>query len=354
MLNSAILSPTLFIHNATLGLPTSSLSSGLSAAPELNTPAHRSSHLNKPARRDLAETMLILFPAFREKGWTAIEAGTYATAWQRFGGSVMTHPAFVERLSGLAGIEVKYLAWFQGEEIVGAIATWGRFLALSRKALKRYGKKNAFDLGNAEVILPINPEQNVPVRFLMRYVSEMNSANVSTLKLQKESIALARSPEEFSKKSLYNQRRELRIFSEHGGTVHDVQSCAPEELAETYATLFAKRWGFEAAAKQTLPQVFSLLRPFMTGSILRMRDKPVAVQILYRVDSPRWISVEYLNGGVDPEFSEYSPGSILTFLNTHAAWEQAHSEGKALRYSFGRVDRDYKMRWCRATPVYRT
>ena len=298
--------------------------------------------------------MLNLVPAFREKGWTAIDAGTYAITWHRFGGSVMTHPAVVERLSILAGIDVKYLGWFRGDEIVGAIATWGRYLALSRKALKRYGRKNAFDLGNAEVILPIDPEQKVPVRFLMRYVSELNSANVSTLKLQEESIALARTPEEFSKKSLYNQRRELRIFSEQGGTVHDIQSCSPQDLAETYAALFAKRWGFEAAAKQTLPEVFSRLRPFMTGSILRMRDRPIAVQILYRVDSPRWISIEYVNGGVDPEFTEYSPGSILTFLNTHAAWEQARTEGKALRYSFGRVDRDYKMRWCHAAPVYRT
>ena len=298
--------------------------------------------------------MLNLVPAFREKGWTTIDAGTYAIAWHRFGGSLMTHPTVVEQLSNLAGIDVKYLGWFRGEGIVGAVATWGRYLALSRKALKRYDRKHAFDLGNAEVILPVDPKQRIPIRFLMRYVSELNSVNVTTLKLQEESIALARPPEDFSKKSLYNQRRELRVFSEHGGTVHDIQSCSPKELAETYATLFAKRWGFEASAKQTLPEVFSLLRPFMTGSVLRMRDRPIAVQILYRVDSPQWISIEYINGGVDPEFSEYSPGSILTFLNTHAAWDQARVEGKALRYSFGRVDRDYKMRWCRAVPVYRT
>ncbi|CAM5401977.1 hypothetical protein SSTU70S_03673 [Stutzerimonas stutzeri] len=38
---------------------------------------------------------------FRERGWTPIDAAAYAEAWQRFGGSVATHPAG-GRLAGLA------------------------------------------------------------------------------------------------------------------------------------------------------------------------------------------------------------------------------------------------------------
>ena len=55
--------------------------------------------------------MLNRFQGWRERGWSVVDAGTYADAWQRFGGSVATHPLVVERLAQLAGIPVRYLAW---------------------------------------------------------------------------------------------------------------------------------------------------------------------------------------------------------------------------------------------------
>jgi hypothetical protein len=57
--------------------------------------------------------MLSHWRAWRERGWTEIDAATYAAAWSRFGGSVATHPQVVERLAGLAAIPVRYLGWQQ-------------------------------------------------------------------------------------------------------------------------------------------------------------------------------------------------------------------------------------------------
>ena len=84
--------------------------------------------------------MLNRFQSWRERGWCVVDATTYADAWQRFGGSVATHPMVVERLAQLAGIPVRYLAWEQGGELKAAIPTWGRDLALSKDVLKRHGK----------------------------------------------------------------------------------------------------------------------------------------------------------------------------------------------------------------------
>lgn len=61
--------------------------------------------------------MLNFFQGWRERGWNVIDAGTYADAWQRFGGSVATHPVVVERLAHLARIPVRYLAWGAGRRI---------------------------------------------------------------------------------------------------------------------------------------------------------------------------------------------------------------------------------------------
>ena len=146
----------------------------------------------------------------------------------------------------------------------------------------------------------------------------------------------------------------VALFEERGGMAQPIQSCSPEELASTYRRLFELRWGFATPAGTALEQVFSLLHPYMTGSLLRMDGLPIAIQILYRVEAPEWISVEYINGGVDPAFQNLSPGSVLTFINTQAALQDASQRHKPLRYSFGRADRDYKMRWCRAVPVFRT
>lgn len=297
--------------------------------------------------------MLSHLRIWREQGWTPIDACTYAEAWQRFGGSVATHPVVLERLAGLAGIPVRYLGWLVDGELKAALPTWGRHLALSKDVLKRQGKRGLFDMGNAEVIIPIAEEAHVPVRHRMRYVSALNAGRITTLQVQSEGLALAREPEEYSKKFRYNQRREQRLLEEAGGIIRSMQELSAAEQAHIYADLFRRRWGFEAAGVKHLQDVFGLLREFMTGSLIYLGEEPVAIQILYRVEAPKWLSVEYINGGVDPRGRDFSPGSVLSYVNTQQAWSDARALGKPLRYSFGRADREYKDRWCSRVAVYR-
>lgn len=291
---------------------------------------------------------------WRERDWEEIDALTYETLWQSFGGSVVTHPAVVQRLSALAGIEPRYLGYRAKGVLVAGIACWGRYLALSKEVLKQQRKRGIFDLGNAEVILPIASGTQVPVRQQVRYVSALNETTVSTLRPQTEALAMARAPEDYSKKFRYNQRRELRLLEEAGGEIRPVHALTPEEMAAIYADLFQRRWNAPAPALDHLVDVFGSLREFMTGSVIFLDAAPIAVQVLYRVESPEWVSVEYINGGVDPQSRAFSPGSVLSFLNTQQEWDHARGLGKTLRYSFGRGDREYKDRWCHGVPVFET
>jgi hypothetical protein len=293
------------------------------------------------------------FQRFRERGWSEIPADTYAEVWQRFGGSVATHPQFVARLSNFAALPVRYLGWRQGDEIVAAVATWGRYLALSRVALNAQGKKKIFDLGAAEVILPVEENaEAIPLRHAARYVSARHAAQFSGLKRQKGELAILKPTEAFSSKFRYNQRRQLRLFTEAGGEVRPVTAFSPAELAATYIDLFRRRWNKSASGAAGMADVFSLLRDWMTGSVLLLHGAPVAIQVLYRVESPRWISVEYINGGIDPGANQFSPGSVLIYVNTEAERENAAALGKTLRYSFGQTGRDYKTIWCAPAPTY--
>lgn len=296
--------------------------------------------------------MLSRLQFWRERGWTPISAADYAEAWARFGGSVATHPEVVARLADLAGIPVRYLGWKVDGELQAAIPTWGRHLALSKDVLKQQGKRGLFDLGNAETILPLATGARVSLRHHARYLSELNATGLIGISEQPEGLALAREPEQYSKKFRYNQRREQRLLEEAGGVIQPMLDLTAKEQARIYADLFQRRWGFEATGKEHLAEVFSRLREFMTGSLIYLNDEPVAIQVLYRVEAPQWISLEYINGGVDPQQREFSPGSVLSFVNTQSEWEQARALGKPLRYSFGRADREYKDRWCNRVPVY--
>ncbi len=296
--------------------------------------------------------MLSYLRTWRERGWMPISASDYADAWGNFGGSVVTHPQVVERLAGLAGIPVRYLGWMADGQLQAAMPTWGRHLALSKEVLKKQGMRGLYDLGNAEVILPVAHGVCLPVQHRMRYVSALHAKQITTLREQAQGLALAREPEDYSKKFRYNQRREQRLLEDAGGVIRPMLELEPAEQAAIYAELFLRRWGFEATGKAHLAEVFGLLREFMTGSLIYLNDAPVAIQVLYRVESPAWVSVEYINGGVDPQQREFSPGSVLSFVNTQNAWNEARALGKPLRYSFGRADREYKDRWCHRVPAY--
>ncbi|PKL97601.1 MAG: GNAT family N-acetyltransferase, partial [Gammaproteobacteria bacterium HGW-Gammaproteobacteria-9] len=250
--------------------------------------------------------MLSRLQFWRERGWTPISAADYAEAWSRFGGSVATHPDVVARLADLAGIPVRYLGWWVDGQLKAAMPTWGRHLALSKDVLKKRGQRGLFDLGNAEIILPIAQDARVQVQHSMGYVSELNAAQITSLREQPEGLALAREPEQYSKKFRYNQRREQRLLEEAGGVIQPMLELTAQEQARIYADLFLRRWGFEATGKEHLAEVFSRLREFMTGSLIYLNDEPVAIQVLYRVEAPQWVSLEYINGGVDPQQRDFS------------------------------------------------
>ncbi len=298
--------------------------------------------------------MLNRIRAFRERGWTEISASDYEEAWKRYGGSVATHPAFVERLSKFAEMPVRYLGWQRDGALVAAVPVCGRYLALSNLALKAAGKKRIFDIGNAEVILPVAPGgEKIPLRHTARFLSARHEADFLGLKRQKEELAFLKPLEAFSAKFRKNERRNLRQFAEMGGIARPVNEFSPTELAGIYLDLFQRRWGFAAAGAAGTAEVFTLLRDWMTGFVIYLNDSPVAVQVVYRVESPQWISVEYVNGGVDPQTFDFSMGNVLTYLNTDAAREEAKAAGKALRYSFGIVEQGYKTHWCLPEPVFR-
>ncbi len=60
--------------------------------------------------------------------------------------------------------------------------------------LKRRGKKGLYDLGNAELILPVADDARIALRHAGRYLSALHERNIVTLRPQTEQLAFARAP----------------------------------------------------------------------------------------------------------------------------------------------------------------
>ena len=261
-------------------------------------------------------------------------------------------PLVVERLAQLADIPVRYLAWVQGDEVKAAIPTWGRDLALSKDVLKRRRQERAVRPGQRRDH-PAGrcryPGAFAPSRALLVGAERKPFHG---MKLQTEQLAMARTPKNCRRSFAITSAANCALLEEAGGVVRPVSEFSSAELAAIYCDLFQRRWGFPATGAERMAEVIELLRELLIGSVIFLNDAPIAIQLVYRVETPQWISVEYINGGVDPETREFSPGSVLSFLNTQSAWEHARAQDKPLRFSFGRADREYKDRWCNPVPVF--
>lgn len=290
------------------------------------------------------------------KQWQEIDAQLYEEIYAASGGSVITHPHTIKVLENITGLKVRYLGYQVSEKWIGALPLWGNYLVGDKRKLKKEKKNKLFDMGNAEVILPLVPGHIFPFEGIKgQLISELNLGNIEKPKQDSQSLSLARSfkAKEFSSKFRYNRRRELARFEQDGGRIVPFSELSEQEVVGHYTSLFELRWGKKPKGHEKMAEFFSMMRPLLWGHMLTMRDLPAAIQIVYLSKSVRCVSAEYVNGGVDPAFKQYSPGSILSYINIQQAEAIAQNADLNLRFSFGLSDNEYKNNWCNSHPVFR-
>lgn len=300
-----------------------------------------------------------LLKHWRESGWKEIDSNHYQRACRQFGSSVVTHPLVAETISAITTMPLRYVGKYEQQVLTGAVPLWEKYIVGSKVLLKKRSKHHLIDIGNAEVILPLSSAHGFHTRFKTRFLSCLHQQQIYGLKQQPHAtISLLKSYNtesslRFSKKFKYNLRRELRLFQEAGGYCKAVNEVSLQEFCDIYIFLFTKRHNKKPKGHENLFTFLHYLRPLQRGFILYDKtDQPVAVQLLLQTESPQWISVEYINGGVDPACKHLSVGSVLSYLNTHSISEYADKQGKVLRFSFGKTDDKYKDLWCYRSPVF--
>jgi len=298
----------------------------------------------------------------RTRGWRVICAVEYPRCYERFGGSVITHPDVLDLLHARMPLRPRYLG-LKGKngELVGAVCRWGNRLAGDERVLRDVVQAH-FDLGAPEIVLPVSSAAGKRANILTlksSHVSALNRdlfTNLRPVRRDRRQLALAKDMSEngFSAKTKRKRRQAVRSFLEANGSVTQVQDHDACTLAAIHDTLHRSRWGKSPGERQALVDLLTQLRHLLFGQVLWLHGEPVAYDFVLMARSPGWLSAECINGGVDARYPELSVGPVLVWLNLVQAWEMADAEGRDLRFSLGRMDMDYKSTWCRPSPIDKT
>jgi CelD/BcsL family acetyltransferase involved in cellulose biosynthesis len=290
--------------------------------------------------------------------WTTISADEYRVAFERFGGSFVVHPRVIALVASLAEHPVRYAGLTRKGELVAAVPLWGEHIAATRLALNYYRLSHLIDVGTAEVVLPVAEDAHVNMPFIAEHISALHADNISNLKHEKNFTSMLAKGLQTgtcrqSGRSQSRRRREIRRLQEIGGRYHPLSEFSSDEVAATFTRLFQKRWGRSPRGKDLLPIVLREFKDMLFGHVLLVGDRPVAIELIYRHKTSRWLFANAVSMAIDPEFQDYSPGSTLMFRNLEDLEHEANASNKLLRFSFGMNRGNYKATWCFGTPVYR-
>ena len=290
--------------------------------------------------------------------WATISAEDYGHAFERFGGSFPVHPRVVALVELLAKRPVRYAGLTHKGEIVAAVPLWGKHVVATKLALDFYRKSRVIDVGDAEVVLPVAENVRINMPFMAPMISDLHASNISNVKLEEHAtLTLAKGLRtgDHRQSSASRQRREseTRRFQERGGRFRPVAELSANEAAAVYIRLHTKRWGRSPQGKDLLPTVLQELKEFLCGDVLYFNDRPVAIELLYKNETARWLFANNVQRGFDPEFRDHSVGTISLFHNIGKLEEEASLTNKTLRYNLGWNDAPYKARWTYEIPAYR-
>ncbi len=276
-----------------------------------------------------------------------ISRESYAQYYDMWGGSFIIHPDVLQFFQEAFDVEACYRGYFKQGRCVGAVATWGQFLAGDRSALDAYKLADQVDFGYPVIHLPIAPKHKCLVLYKARFLLGLQQRQVAgALFTRLKQMSILRPIPE----GLPMGKKELQIkerrFARLGGTLRDVQEFSSDEIVAMYAELFRIRWGRKPHAIDSMKRTVDSLKRFLFGKILWIEGRPIAIQINFRADTSCTICVDYINGGVDKSYNNISPGSLLSYINGRDACEDGRRSGKLLVYSYGKANTDYKDQWC--------
>lgn len=285
----------------------------------------------------------------RLMGWERSDIDTYAKVFWEYGGCVNTSPDVVKFFMQHSALKFEFWHFRQDYEITAAyFLVEDKFLGLN--VWRDY--PISFD----EVIIPIDSQQKVwlPDRTnRLSYALKNNIVNASFLFREKRQVCLIK--DTFSTKTMKKRVGELNRFLKAGGQIYRLSDLSPREVAELYVHLFKLRFTDTVSCYDVdkMTALLSQIRHMVHGNVLFLNELPCSIDLMLIAESKRNLYIDVPNGGLDPQFSHLSPGSMVMWANICDARKLSQQKEKKMTFSIGSYNKnwDYKLRWANTIPT---
>lgn len=276
-------------------------------------------------------------------GWKPSNYDVYAETYQKFGGSVNMHPDVVEFFMRKG--QRKFSFW---QSCTDGEVTAAYFIVDDKEVGLNVWRE--YPVSFDEVMLPVSAEQKLWLPDKTNRLSSrhrdgiLNSAFFYRTKRQ-----ICRVKASFSGKTVKKRNGELRKFMGMGGVCYRLSDMSPKEIAALYVRLFKLRFAESVRCYEEgkIEELLSAVPHLIFGNVLFYSGTPCAIDLVLSADSDSMVYFDVPNGGVDPKYSAFSPGSMLMWANISDARNLCAMQGKEMIFSIGLYDKEweYKLRW---------
>ena len=283
-------------------------------------------------------------------GWHDCDIDTYRLAYEKFGGSVCTHPDIIAFLNEKKQLNLKFKCRYKNGEVSASLYHHNNQLSLADKHLPI-----VFD----DVLLPVSDEERFFLPCKSKRLSPLlkdNIRNALYCNTLKHKVCYIK--EQFSNKTIRKRNGELNRFLQSGGSFRSVNTFSDKEICDIYIGLFNARWKHRLRCwpEAKLLETISTFRPLLFGSVLLFNDVPCAFDLLFKAECAQWIYFDDINGGYDADLCSQGTGSILLWKNITDAQALCSAQRKTMIFSLGAYLKgwDYKHQWCEILASGRT
>ncbi|MGL5968196.1 MAG: GNAT family N-acetyltransferase [Kluyvera sp.] len=282
----------------------------------------------------------------RFMGWTPCSFEEYASAYFKYGGSINMHPDIVRFFIQRRLKRFTFWQYQQDGEILAA------YFVVDDKTIGLRVRRE-YPVSFDEVLFPAAPACRFWLPESAKRLSPRHQhhiRNASYVVTGKRQVCHVKT--DFSAKTIKKRNGEFRRFLAQGGSSCPLAELSSEDIAQLYVHLFKRRFRdtVRCYEREKMIDLLSSVRHLITGNLLSFNGIPCAIDIVLSAESNNLIYSDVPNGGVEPDFAQYSPGSLLMWKNISDARQWRDERGKEMVFSIGGYAErwNYKLLWADA------
>lgn len=278
-------------------------------------------------------------------GWEPSSYEIYQDAYYKYGGGINMHPNVIAFFQN-KNTQLNYYHLKRNDEVVAAYFT-------SEAGCVGFNVWRDYPISYDEVIMPIRLAENIILPEKNNRVSGLHKGvilNAMFTFRNKRKVCIVK--ETFSAKTVRKRNSEQRKFISDGGSFTALKDMSAGDVAEIYTYLFKRRFAdtVRCYEKNKLKDFIANVSHLITGNCLFYKGAPCAIDLIFHATNNDMIYFDVPNGGLEPDITKFSLGSLLMWKNINDARTMCDELNKKMIFSIGMYEEkwNYKLMWADA------